>query len=99
MIITGGLNVYPREVEEVLYTHDAVEECAVIGVPDEEYGEAVEAYVLKKADKEATEEEIIRFCKGKMASYKAPKCVVFVKDFPKTQAGKILKRGLRKSRS
>jgi long-chain acyl-CoA synthetase len=95
MIITGGLNVYPREVEEVLYTHDAVEECAVIGVADKEYGETVKAYVLKKAGIETTEDEIIRFCKGKMASYKAPKVVKFVTDFPKTQAGKILKRELR----
>lgn len=98
LIITGGLNVYPREVEEVLYTHDAVEECAVIGVPDEEYGEVVKAYVLKKQDKEVTEQEIISFCKDKMASYKAPKNVVFVEDFPKTQAGKILKRELKRTK-
>lgn len=96
MIISGGLNVYPTEVEETLYTHDAVEECAVTGTYHKEYGEAVTAFVKQKEGKAISEAELIRFCKERMASYKAPKKVLFVKDFPKSPQGKILKRELRK---
>jgi long-chain acyl-CoA synthetase len=96
VIISGGLNVYPTEVEEVLYTHDAVEECGVVGTPHEEYGEAVTAFIVLKKQKKASEEDLIRFCKGKIASFKAPKKVFFVKELPKTPQGKILKRELRK---
>jgi long-chain acyl-CoA synthetase len=96
LIISGGLNIYPTEVEEVLYTHDAVEECGVVGTPHEEYGEAVTAFITLKKEKKATEEELIRFCKSKMASYKAPKKIYFLKELPKTPQGKILKRELRK---
>ncbi len=97
LVITGGLNVYPTEVEEVLYRHDTVEECAVTGLPHPEYGEAVTAFIRLKRDCETTEEELIRFCKESMASYKAPKRVLFVEDFPRTPQGKLLKRELRKS--
>jgi acyl-CoA synthetase (AMP-forming)/AMP-acid ligase II len=97
MIISGGFNVYPKEVEEVLYTHDAVEECGVAGTPHEEYGEAVTAFVKLKENQRAKEEDLIRFCKGKMASYKAPKKIIFMKELPKTPQGKILKRELRKT--
>jgi long-chain acyl-CoA synthetase len=96
MIISGGLNVYPTEVEEVVYTNDAVEECAVAGLAHNEYGEAVTVFVRLKKGKVVSEEDLIRFCKEKMASYKAPKKVIFVEDFPRTPAGKILKRELRK---
>ena len=96
MIISGGLNIYPTEVEEVLYTHEAVEECGVVGMPHKEYGEAVAAFITLKSGKEITEEELVTFCKGKMASYKAPKKIFFMDELPKTPQGKILKRELRK---
>jgi long-chain acyl-CoA synthetase len=95
MIISGGLNIYPTEVEEVIYTHEAVEECGVAGVSHSEYGEAVTAFVRLKKGHEASEDTLIQFCKKKMASYKAPKKVVFVDDFPRTAQGKILKRKLK----
>jgi len=98
MIISGGLNVYPTEVEEVLYTHEAVEECGVAGAPHEEYGEAVTAFIKLKEGRTVTEEELIRFCKEKMASYKAPKKVIFMEELPKTPQGKILKRELKEYR-
>jgi len=97
MIISGGLNVYPTEVEEVLYTHPAVEECAVVGMPHAEYGEAVTAYVKVKQRQSCSENDLITFCKQRIASYKAPKKVLFVNEFPKSPAGKILKREIRKS--
>ncbi len=96
LIITGGLNVFPTEVEEVLYSHGVVEECAVVGFSDKEYGEAVTAFIRLKKDSSSTPEDLIRFCKGKMASYKAPKKIFFVEDFPKSPQGKILKRELKK---
>lgn len=95
MIITGGLNVYPTEVENVLYLHESVEECAVAGLAHDEYGEAVAAFVRLKQGLEATEDDLIRFCKEHMASYKAPKKIFFVEDFPRTPQGKLLKRELR----
>jgi long-chain acyl-CoA synthetase len=97
MIISGGLNVYPTEVEEVLYTHAAVEECAVIGMPHAEYGEAVTAFVKVKQGLECSEGDLIGFCKERIASYKAPKKIMFVDELPKSAAGKILKREIRKS--
>jgi long-chain acyl-CoA synthetase len=97
MIISGGLNIYPTEVEAVLYRHDAVEECAVAGLSHAEYGEAVTAFVRLKSGYNATESDLITFCKGELARYKAPKKIVFVKDFPRTPQGKLLKRELRKT--
>ena len=93
VIITGGSNVYPREVEEVLLTHPAVRECAVVGVPDPEWGESVRAFVV--ADGEPDAGELIQFCRGRLASFKKPREVVFVAGLPKNAAGKILKRKLR----
>jgi acyl-CoA synthetase (AMP-forming)/AMP-acid ligase II len=95
MIISGGENIYPREVEEVLYTHQAVLEAAVIGVPDAVWGEAVKALVVLKQRARASEEELIAHCKAHLASYKKPKSVEFRKELPKTPSGKILKRALR----
>jgi len=96
MIISGGLNIYPTEVENVLYLHESVEECAVTGLRHDEYGEAVTAFVRRKPDCEVTESDLILFCKEHIARYKAPKKIVFVKDFPRTPQGKLLKRELRK---
>jgi acyl-CoA synthetase (AMP-forming)/AMP-acid ligase II len=97
MIISGGLNVYPTEVEEILYTHPAVEECAVIGMPHSEYGEAVSAFVKRKQGRECSEKDLIDYCKKHIASYKAPKKILFVEELPKSPAGKILKREIRKA--
>jgi long-chain acyl-CoA synthetase len=96
MIVTGGENVYSREVEEVLYMHPAIAEVAVIGIPDPEWVECVHAVVALKADATATENEIIAFCKEHLASYKAPKSVEFLESLPKSPQGKILKKEIRK---
>jgi len=97
MIITGGENVYSTEVENMLYTHPAVLEAAVIGIPDPKWGETVKAFVVFKEGTQATEEEIIQFCKEKIARYKAPKSVDFLPKLPKTGSGKIYKKGLKLS--
>ena len=95
MIITGGENVYPREVEEIIYRHPAVLEAAVIGIPDPYWIEKVHAVVTTKKGASATPEELIAFCKKHLAGYKAPKSVEFVDSLPKNPSGKILKRELR----
>lgn len=95
MIVTGGENVYSTEVENALYLHPAVLECAVVGVPDEKWGEAVKGVVVLKPGREATEEELISFCKEKIARYKAPKSIDFISALPKTGSGKIEKKKLR----
>jgi acyl-CoA synthetase (AMP-forming)/AMP-acid ligase II len=95
LIITGGENVYPREVEEVLYKHPAVAEAAVIGIPDELWIERVHAIVVLKEGQHTTSEEMVEFCKQHLARYKAPKSVEFVVSLPKNPQGKILKRELR----
>jgi len=98
MIITGGEHVYPSEVEDVIARHPAVFDVAVIGVPDDKWGEAVKAIVILKEGKTATEREIIDFCRDKIASHKKPKSVEFIKadEMPRTASGKILHRELRK---
>jgi acyl-CoA synthetase (AMP-forming)/AMP-acid ligase II len=95
MIVTGGENVYSTEVENVLYMHPKILEAAVFGVPDEKWGEAVNAAVVLKAGETATEDEIIGFCKEHQASFKTPKSIVFLDELPKTGSGKIYKKGLR----
>ncbi|HYM38765.1 MAG TPA: long-chain fatty acid--CoA ligase [Thermoplasmata archaeon] len=95
MILCSGYNVYPREVEEVLYMHPAVQEAAAIGVPDPYRGESVKAFVVLKPGTAATAEEIIAFCKGKLAPFKVPKQVAFEKELPKTMVGKVLRRELK----
>jgi acyl-CoA synthetase (AMP-forming)/AMP-acid ligase II len=95
MIITGGENVYSTEVENALYLHPAVLEAAVIGVPDPKWGEAIKACVVLKPGKEASEKDIIAFCKENLGHYKAPKSVDFLEALPITGSGKIYKKGLR----
>jgi acyl-CoA synthetase (AMP-forming)/AMP-acid ligase II len=95
MIISGGENVYPREIEEVLIQHPAVREVAVIGVPDPKWGEAIKAVVSLVQGRSAAAEDLIAFCKNHIASYKKPQSVDFVDDLPKNNYGKILKRELR----
>jgi long-chain acyl-CoA synthetase len=94
MIVRGGYNVYPREIEEVIYEHEAVAEVAVIGAPHEELGEEVRAVVSLKEGETVTEEEIVAFAKQRVAAYKYPRSVLFMDDLPKTATGKILKREL-----
>ena len=97
MIISGGENVFPREVEEILYQHGAVLEAAVIGIPDPYWVERVHAVVTLKEDAHATPAELIDFCRERIAGYKVPKSLEFVRWLPKNPAGKILKRRLRKA--
>jgi len=94
MIVTGGENVYSREVEDILYMHPAIADVAVIGIPDPEWVERVHAVVVLQEAATATENEIIAFCKEHVASYKAPKSVEFTESLPKNTQGKILKRKL-----
>jgi long-chain acyl-CoA synthetase len=96
LIITGGENVYPREVEELLYTRPEVEECAVIGLPDKEWGERVAALIVPKAGQSVVPEELKSFLKSRLSPFKVPKEYVAVSELPKSPAGKILKRELRK---
>jgi long-chain acyl-CoA synthetase len=95
MIVVSGFNVYPREVEEVLYRHPAVAEAAVVQYPDPYQGESVMAYVVLKPDHAATEQEIIDYCRGEMAVFKCPRRVVFRDALPKNETGKVLRRVLR----
>jgi len=94
MIIRGGENIYPREIDEVLYQHPAVAAAAVVGMPHELYGEEVAAFVVLREGVEASEQQLIEFCKARLADYKCPKTVRLVKDIPKGPTGKLLKREL-----
>src|ERR1044072_4395166 len=94
MIIRGGENIYPREIDEVLYQHPQIAAAAVIGVSDQLYGEEVSAVVVLKDDAKVSEEEVIEFCKARLADYKCPKTVRFVADIPKGPTGKLLKMEL-----
>jgi fatty-acyl-CoA synthase len=95
MVIRGGENIYPREIEEFLYTHAAVGDVQVIGVPDEKYGEELCAWVRLNDDVTCDEEELRAFCKASLAHYKVPRYVVFVDEFPMTVTGKIQKYKMR----
>ncbi|MEW6666980.1 MAG: long-chain fatty acid--CoA ligase [Thermodesulfobacteriota bacterium] len=95
MIISGGLNIYPAEVERVIHEHPAVVQCAVIGVPDDRWGEAVKAVVVLGTERQASEDEIIHFCRRNLAGYKKPRSVEFVSELPRNPQGKILKKVLR----
>ena len=95
MIIAGGYNVYPREIDEVLYQHPKVADAVAVGIPDEYRGETVKAFVVPKEGETLTEEEIIGFCREKLAAYKSPKTVEFRKELPKSAVGKILRKVLR----
>ncbi len=94
MIIRAGENIYPREVDEVLYQHPKLKDAATIGVPHELYGEEVKSFVVPREGEEITEQEIIEFCRERLADFKCPKTVEFVEDIPKGPTGKLLKREL-----
>ncbi len=94
MIITGGYNVYPRDIEEVLYTHPAVMEAVCAGISNPYWGEMVKAYIVRKEGSSVTEEEILNFCQGKLAAFKIPKQIEIRESLPKTAVGKVLRRYL-----
>jgi long-chain acyl-CoA synthetase len=94
MIITGGMNVYPRDVEEPLYAHPKIREAVAVGVPDERWGEAVKVYLVLRDGETATAQEIIDYCRTRMARYKVPKQVEFRTELPRSMVGKVLRRQL-----
>ena len=94
MIIRGGENIYPREIDEVLYQHPAISAAAVVGVSDDLYGEEVAGFVVLREGSEVSEQELIEFCQARLADYKCPKTIRFVKEIPKGPTGKLLKREL-----
>ncbi len=95
MIIAGGYNIYPRDIDEVLFQHPSIQEACAIGIPDEYRGETVKAFVVKKMGHRLSQEDVISFCKEKLAVYKVPKMVEFTDDLPKSNIGKVLRRKLR----
>jgi fatty-acyl-CoA synthase len=97
MIIRGGENVYPREIEEFLYTHPDIADVQVIGVPDPKFGEEIMAWVKVREGASLTEDDVKEFCKGRIAHYKVPRYVKFADDFPMTVTGKIQKFKMRET--
>ena len=97
MVIRGGENIYPREIEEFLFTHPAVEQAAVVGLPDRKYGEELCAWIKLKQGATADDEEIRDFCREKLAYFKVPRYVRFVDGFPQTVTGKIQKFKMREA--
>lgn len=95
MIISGGENIYPAEIEDILLSHPQIQDVGVIGIPDQKWGEAVKAIVVKKGGEDLTEEELITWCKDRIGKFKIPKSVEFADSIPRTPTGKILKRELR----
>jgi long-chain acyl-CoA synthetase len=95
MIIAGGYNVYPREIDEVLYEHPKIADAVSIGVPDDYRGETVKVFVVVKPEETLTEEEVIAHCKEKLAAYKVPRMVEFRQELPKSMVGKVLRKELR----
>ena len=95
LIITGGYNVYPREIDEVLYEHPKVKEAVSVGIPSETRGKVIKAFVVPKEGENLTKAEIISFCREKLSGFKVPKQVEFREELPKTIAGKVLRRALR----
>jgi long-chain acyl-CoA synthetase len=95
MIVVSGFNVYPREVEETLFRHPAVADASVVQYPDPYQGESVMAFVVLKPDMTATEQDIIEFCRSRIAVFKCPRRVVFKTELPKNNTGKVLRRELR----
>ena len=95
MVISGGYNVYPRDIEEVLYDHPAVQEAVIIGIPDPKFGEAVKAFVVLKEGEAVTGEALVDYCRTRLARYKVPVNIEFREMLPKNNIGKVLRRQLR----
>ena len=96
MIVSGGENIYPAEVENALFGHPAVADVAVIGVPDDRWGEAVKAVIVLKPGQKAAADELIGFARTRIAGFKCPKTIDFIAELPRNPSGKVLKRELRK---
>jgi long-chain acyl-CoA synthetase len=96
MIITGGENVYPREVEEILYTRPEIQECAVVGLPDKEFGERVTAFIVLQKEQQLDPKDLKAYLKTHLAGFKVPKEFIIVNELPKNPAGKLLKREIKK---
>ena len=95
MVVSGGFNIFPLEIEQILLAHPDVQDCAVIGVPDEKWGEAVKAVIVRSPGSTVSDKELMDFCRNSLGGMKTPKSVDFVDDLPKSAAGKILKRMIR----
>ena len=95
MVISGGVNIYPREIEDHLLTHPAILDVAVVGVPDPEWGEALRAFVVVRPGHALTAAEVGEHCRAELADYKRPRQVVFLDELPRNPTGKVLKRELR----
>jgi long-chain acyl-CoA synthetase len=95
MIIAGGFNVYPVELDGVLFDHPKILEACTVGIPDEYRGETVKAFIVVKPGETLGEEEVVRYCKERMAPYKVPKIIEFIDELPKSAVGKVLRRELR----
>ena len=95
MVIAGGFNIYPREIDEVLFEHPKIKEACAVGLPDPYRGETVKAFIVPREGESLTEKEVVAYCKEKLAAYKVPKQIEFVKDLPKSAIGKVLRRELR----
>lgn len=95
MIVAGGYNIYPKEIDEVLYDHPKIVEACAVGVPDEYRGETVKAFIVVKPGERLTREEVIAYCRERLSAYKVPKQIEFLDSLPKSAVGKILRRELR----
>ena len=95
MICSGGVNIYPSDIEAILHSHAKIVDCAVIGVPDPKWGEAVKAVIVLREGQEMSEEEVIRYCKCNLAGYQVPKSVNLIASLPRNPSGKVLKKELR----
>jgi long-chain acyl-CoA synthetase len=95
MIIAGGYNIYPRDIDEVLFEHPKILEACAVGIPDPYRGETVKAYVVLKPGEKMAAEEVIKYCEEKLAKYKVPKTVEFMSSLPKSGVGKVLRKELR----
>ena len=95
MIIASGYNIYPKEIDEVLYEHPKILEACAIGIPDEYRGETVKAFVVSKPGQTLESEEVLRFCRERLAAYKVPKSIEFLEELPKSAVGKVLRRELK----
>jgi long-chain acyl-CoA synthetase len=97
MVISGGVNIYPREVEEVLFAHPAIADAAIVGLPDEKWGERLKAFVVLRAGQTLDAEGLAKFCEGKLAGYKVPKEMSIISALPRNANGKVLKTELRRA--
>jgi fatty-acyl-CoA synthase len=96
MLITGGKNIYPRDTEETLLQHPGISDAAVIGLPDEKWGERLKAFIVVSSGTELSGDEVIAFCDGRISSMKTPKDIAFIDQLPRNASGKVLKTELRK---